>query len=83
LVDFHQVNQGGCGAEYDLNAIFFNLVASTIPKWRAFRRLRRMQNLNQSTWHHKIVYVDRYSKDERLLLRPFLLKSKYVTVKGG
>jgi hypothetical protein len=30
-----------------------------------------MQNLNQSTWDHEILYADRSSGDEKLLIRPF------------
>jgi hypothetical protein len=35
-----------------------------------------MQNLHQSTWDHEILYTDRSSKDEQLLIRPFLSKTK-------
>jgi hypothetical protein len=35
-----------------------------------------MQNLHQSTWDYEIVYTDRSSKDEQLLIRPFLSKTK-------
>jgi len=38
----------------DLGAIFLNPVPSTIPKWRAFKHVRCMQNLNQSTREHDI-----------------------------
>jgi hypothetical protein len=54
----------------------FNPVPSTIPKWRTFKLLRLMQNLNQSTWEHEILYTDRSSKDEQLLMRQFLSKNK-------
>jgi hypothetical protein len=35
-----------------------------------------MQNLQQSTWDHEILYTDRSSKDEQLSKRPFLSKTK-------
>jgi hypothetical protein len=35
-----------------------------------------MQNLHQSTWDHEILYTDRSSKDEQLLIRQFLSKTK-------
>jgi hypothetical protein len=54
----------------------FNPVPSTIPKWRTFKLLRWMQNLHQSTWDHEILYTDTHSKDEKLLIRPFLSKTK-------
>jgi hypothetical protein len=62
--------------EGDLDAVLFNPVPSTFPKWRTFKRLRWMQNLHQSTWDHEILYTDKSSKDEQLLIRPFLSKTK-------
>jgi hypothetical protein len=62
--------------EGDLDAILFNSVTSTIPKWRTFKLLRWMQNLHQSAWEHEILYTDRSSKDEQLSIRPFLLETK-------
>jgi hypothetical protein len=38
--------------------------------------MRWMQNLHQLTWDHEILYTDRSSKDEQLLIRPFLSKTK-------
>jgi hypothetical protein len=35
-----------------------------------------MQNLHQSTWVHEIFYADRASKDEQILIGPFLSKAK-------
>jgi hypothetical protein len=32
--------------------------------------------LHQSTWDHEILYNDRSSNDEQLLMRPFLSKTK-------
>jgi hypothetical protein len=53
-----------------------NPVLSSIPKWRTFKLLRWMQNLHQSTWELEILCTDRSSKDEQLLMRPFLSKTK-------
>jgi hypothetical protein len=63
---------GGHATEGDLDAILFNPVASTIPKWRMFKLLRWMQNVHQSMWDHGILYADKPSEDEQLLLRPLL-----------
>jgi hypothetical protein len=65
---------------YDLS-VLFNSVPLTIPKWRTFKLLRWMQNLHQSTWGHKILYTDRSSKDEQLLIKPFLLKIKNTNIR--
>jgi hypothetical protein len=35
-----------------------------------------MQNLRQSTWDYEVLYTDRSSKDEQLLIRPFFVKNK-------
>jgi hypothetical protein len=35
-----------------------------------------MQNLNPSAWDHEILYTDRSSKYEQLLIRPFFAKNK-------
>jgi hypothetical protein len=72
LVDVYEIQWGGHAIEGGLNAVLFNPVPSTIPKWWTFRLLRWMQNLHQSTWDHEILYTDRSSKDEQLLIRPFL-----------
>jgi hypothetical protein len=40
-----------------------------------------MQNLHQSAWDHDILYADRPSKDERLLVDLFC--EKIVNVEGG
>jgi hypothetical protein len=53
--------------EDDLDAIFFNYVALTIPKWRSLKLMRWKQNLHQSTWDHEVLYVDRSLKDEQLV----------------
>jgi hypothetical protein len=38
---------GGDDTAGDLDAIFFNLVASSIPQWRTFKLLRWVHLLNQ------------------------------------
>jgi hypothetical protein len=50
---FHKIQNGDHATEDDLNAIIFNFVASTVPKWQTFILLRWMQNLHQSTWDHE------------------------------
>jgi hypothetical protein len=35
-----------------------------------------MQNLHHSTWDLEILYADRSSKDEQLLIGPFFVKNK-------
>jgi hypothetical protein len=62
--------------ERDLDTVHFNSVPSTIPNWRTFKLLRWMQNLHQSMWDHEILYIDRSSKDEQLLMGAFLSKTK-------
>jgi hypothetical protein len=64
--------------EVDLDAVLFNPVPSGIRKWRTFKLLRRMQSLHQSTRDYEILYTDRSSKNEQLLIRPFLLKTKKI-----
>jgi hypothetical protein len=78
-VDFYEIQYGGHVIKGDLDAIHFNPVPSSILKWRAFKLLRWIQNLNQSTWDHGILYADRSSKDGdgQLLMRPFCQKQKY------
>jgi hypothetical protein len=34
------------------------------------------ENLHQSTWNHNILYADKSSKAEQLILRAFLYKQK-------
>jgi hypothetical protein len=76
LIDFYEIQYGGHAIEGDLDAVLYNPLISTIPKWQTFKLLRWMQNLHQSTWEHEILYTDRSSKDEQLLMRPFLSKNK-------
>jgi hypothetical protein len=83
LAHFHEMRYGGHATEGDLDAILFNPVASTIPKWWMFKLLRWMQNVHQSMWDHGILYSDRPSEDEQLLLRPLLWKTKNTNMAGG
>jgi hypothetical protein len=76
LVDFCEIQWGGHAIEGDLDAVLFDPVPSTIPKWRTFKRPRWMQKLHQSTWDHEILYTDRSSNDEQLLIKPFLSQTK-------
>jgi hypothetical protein len=69
FVDFYEIQWGGHAIEGDLDAVLFNPVLSTIPKWR-------MKKLHQTTLEHEILCTDRPSKDEQLSKRPFLSKAK-------
>jgi hypothetical protein len=80
LVDFYEIQWGGHAIEGDIDAVLFNPVLSAIPKWRTFKLLRWMQNLHQSMWDHGILYTDRSSKDEQLLIRPVLSKTKNTNI---
>jgi hypothetical protein len=62
---FSEIQWGGHAIEIDLHTIIFNLVASTIQKLRAFKLLRWMQNLPQSSWDREILYADRSSEDKQ------------------
>jgi hypothetical protein len=42
-----------------------------------------MKNVYHSMWDHEILHVDRSSKDEQLLLRQILWKTKNMNVEGG
>jgi hypothetical protein len=55
--------------------IFFNK-PSAYSDGGILKLLRWIQNLQQSTWDHKILYADRSLEDEQLLIRPLLLESK-------
>jgi hypothetical protein len=54
FVDFHELQQGCHAIEGDLDETFYNSVATSSPKWRIFKFLRWMQNMNQSTRYHEI-----------------------------
>jgi hypothetical protein len=75
LVGFYEIQWQGHDIEGDLDAVLFNPVPSIITKWRTFKLLRWMQNLHQSTWDHEILYPERSSKDEQILMRTFLSKT--------
>jgi hypothetical protein len=47
LLDFHEIQKGGHAIEGDVDAMTFNIIASTILKWQRFKPLRWMQNLPQ------------------------------------
>jgi hypothetical protein len=64
--------EGGHATEGKLDAIFFDPIVLTIPKWRTFKFLRWMQNLNQSVWGRDYLYADRSLQDEQLVLRQLL-----------
>jgi hypothetical protein len=42
-----------------------------------------VQNFHQSTWDYEIVYADRFSDDEQLLVTEFLWKTKNMNLGGG
>jgi hypothetical protein len=46
-VNLDEILYGGDGIEYYLDYLLFNPVASTIPKWRTFKLLRRVLLLNR------------------------------------
>jgi hypothetical protein len=56
LVDLDEILYGGDDIEDDFDSILFNAVASTIPKWRAFKLLRWVQLLNQLVDLDEILY---------------------------
>jgi hypothetical protein len=67
---FYEIQYGRHANESDLADILFNPVASTTAKWRAFKFLRWIEKLKQSTWFHETLYAE--LEDEHLLIRPFL-----------
>jgi hypothetical protein len=40
MVDFYEIQYGGHAIEGDLEAIIFNAVAATVPKWWTFKLFR-------------------------------------------
>jgi hypothetical protein len=52
FVQFHEIQHGGHATEGEVDAVIFNLVASTVPKWKTFKLLRWTQNLYQSAREH-------------------------------
>jgi hypothetical protein len=75
LVHFQEIQHAGHVIECDLNAILFNPVLSTIPKYRTLKLASHIKNLNHSTCDDEILYADRASEDEKLLLETFFLKT--------
>jgi hypothetical protein len=73
LVEFYEIQWVCYAIESDLDAIIFNPVASTIPKWQTFKLLRWIQNFHQSVWDCVILYDDRSTFNEPL----FPKKQKY------
>jgi hypothetical protein len=73
---FSEIKWGGHAIEIGLHTIIFNPVASTIQKLRAFKLLRWMQKLPQSSWDHEILYADRSSEDKQLWVKPLLQETK-------
>jgi hypothetical protein len=51
--------------------------------WRILKLLRWMKNLHQSMWDHIILYSDRSSEDEQLLMRPLMRESKNINMASG
>jgi hypothetical protein len=47
---------GGVSIEYCLDNLLFNPVASTIPRWRTFKRLRWVQLLNRLVNLDEVLY---------------------------
>jgi hypothetical protein len=41
------------------------------------------KNLHKPTWDHEILYADRSSEEEQLLIRPHLRKTKSTAMVGG
>jgi hypothetical protein len=39
--------------------------------------------MDQSSWDHKILYANRSSEDEQLLIRPILREPKNTSMAGG
>jgi hypothetical protein len=39
--------------------------------------------MDQSSWDHTILYANRSSEDEQLLIRPILRESKNTSMAGG
>jgi hypothetical protein len=54
------------------SVLYFNPVASAVPKWRTFKFLRWMQNLHQLTWDHGMLYAIQSLKYGQRLIRSFL-----------
>jgi hypothetical protein len=57
-VDLDEILYGGDEIEIDLESILFNAVASTVPKWRTFELLSRVQLLNRLVDLDEILHRD-------------------------
>jgi hypothetical protein len=55
-VDLDEILYGGDDIDDDIDSIPFNVVASTIPKWRKFNLLRCVQLLNRLVDLDEILY---------------------------
>jgi hypothetical protein len=55
-VDLDEILCGGNDIEDDLDSIIFNVVASTIPKWRTFKLMNWVQLLNRLVDLDEILY---------------------------
>jgi hypothetical protein len=56
IADLDEIIYEGDDIEDDLEYILFNPVALTIPKWRTFKLLRRVQLLNRLADLDEILY---------------------------
>jgi hypothetical protein len=56
FLDLDEILYGGDYIEYDLDVILLNAVASTILKWRTFKRLRWVQLMNRLVDSDYILY---------------------------
>jgi hypothetical protein len=63
-----KIQQEGYAIKNDLDAIIFNPIASTIPKWRALKPLKWMQNLLQSTSSHEVCVLIDIQRTDRTIL---------------
>jgi hypothetical protein len=81
LIYVHEIQYWGRAVDGDLDAII-NPVASTIPNWRTFKILRRMQKFGQSSWGHCVLFADRSSKHEQLLISPVSWKKNRNVASG-
>jgi hypothetical protein len=59
MVDFYEFKYSRYAIEGDFNDIMLNPVASATSKWRMFKHLWWMQDLNQSTKDHETLNAER------------------------
>jgi hypothetical protein len=73
-VVFHEIQLGSYAIEGGLVAIIFNLTASIIPQWLAFKLLRWMQHFYQPTWEHeRSGLVTMKTRSYRATVKPILM----------